>query len=87
MENIPIVKHELIGRNVTVTACTDPAWIGKAGTILDETKHTFLIQIGDRCKTIAKKTATFEFTDRGKKIRIEGSRLTFRPENRIKKAR
>ena len=87
MHDSTIVKDELIGRHVTIKACTDPEWVGKSGTILDETKQTFLIEIDDQEKRIAKQIATFEFERKGKKIIVEGSKLTFRPEDRIKKAR
>ena len=38
-------------------------------------------------KMIAKKTATFEFDYGGKKITLDGSKIAYRPENRIKKIR
>ena len=87
MQKTPIVKDEIIGRIVTITNCTDPSWIGKSGIILDETKNTFLIEINEQEKRIAKKSATFEFERNGKKTQVEGSRLIYRPEDRIKKAR
>ena len=67
MQKTPIVKDEIIGRIVTITNCTDPSWIGKSGIILDETKNTFLIEINEQEKRIAKKSATFEFERNGKK--------------------
>ena len=87
MEGYKIIKDELIGRYVTIKKCTDPNWINISGTVIDETKNTFLLDIGDKQKRIAKKTAVFEFTYEGKKIIIDGTRLTYRPEDRIKKAR
>ena len=87
MQKTPIVKDEIIGRIATITKCTDPSWIGKSGIIIDETKNTFLIKINDKERRIAKKSATFEFEQNGKKTQIEGSRLIYRPEDRIKKAR
>jgi ribonuclease P protein subunit POP4 len=82
-----IIKDELIGRNVTIKECTDPNWINKSGKIIDETKNTFLIEIENQHKRIAKNTAIFEFEYDRKKTIVEGSRLTYRPEDRIKKAR
>jgi len=87
MQNTTIVKDEWIGKHVTITACSDPTWIGVTGVILDETRHTFLIERNQKQKRIAKKTATFEVDEDGKKITVEGVRLLYRPEERIKKAR
>ena len=87
MDEKKLAKDELIGLNVTVKECKDPSWTGKSGRIVDETKNTFLIEIEDKKKTIAKKTATFEFEYGGKKITLDGSKIAYRPEDRIKKAR
>jgi ribonuclease P protein subunit POP4 len=87
MDNNRIVKDELVGRNVTIKECTDPNWINKSGKIIDETKNTFLVEIGNKQKRIAKITAIFEFEYDRKKTIVEGSRLVYRPEDRIKKAR
>ena len=87
MEEQALVKDELIGKTDTIRDCTDPSWIGYSGVIVDETKHTFLIEKDDRQRTIAKKTAIFEFDHQDKKTLVEGVRLDFRPEDRIKKAR
>ena len=58
-----------------------------SGIVIDETKKTFLIDVENRQKRIAKNTATFEFEVDEKKTIVEGSRLLYRPEDRIKKAR
>jgi len=82
-----LAREELIGLNVTIRECKDPSWIGQSGIILDETKNTFLIKIKDQKKIIAKETAIFEFEYGGKKITLDGSKIAFRPEDRIKKVR
>lgn len=82
-----LVKEELIGRRVTIKECTDPSWANKSGIIIDETKNTFLIEIDNKQKRIAKNIAEFEFEHDGKKTTLEGSRLTYRPEDRIKKSK
>ncbi len=87
MDDNTLVKDELIGRIVTIIDCSDPTWVGKTGCILDETKNTFLIQINNDRKKIAKNTATFAFKEQNKTIIVNGTRLTYRSENRIKKAR
>ena len=87
MESHDIVKDELIGRHVTIITCTDPTWINRSGIVVDETKNTFLIELDDSEKKIAKETATFAFDYNGKITIIEGKRLVNRPEDRIKKTR
>jgi len=87
MDEETLVREELIGRHVTIKECTDPNWVNKSGIIIDETKNTFLIEIDNKQKRISKDIAVFEFKDDEKKTTIKGSRLTYRPENRIKKAR
>ncbi len=82
-----LARDELIGLQVKIKECKDPNWVGKTGLILDETKKTFLIEIDNQQKMIAKNIATFEFDIDGKKIEIDGSKITFIPEDRIKKVR
>jgi ribonuclease P protein subunit POP4 len=87
MEREPIISDELIGRKVTIIECTDPTWINQSGMIIDETKKMFLIEISKKQKRIAKQTATFAFEYQNKKTIVKGTRLVYRPEDRIKKAR
>jgi ribonuclease P protein subunit POP4 len=87
MEPEPILSDELIGRIVTIIECSDPSWVNQSGLIIDETKHTFLIEIQNKQKRIAKQTAAFAFEYHGKKTIVKGSRLMYRPEERIKKTR
>jgi len=87
MNEKTLSKEELIGLHVKIKKCTDPEWKGKNGTIIDETKNTFLIEIKDQKKRIAKNIATFQFEINGKKMMIEGSKIAYRPEDRIKKVR
>ena len=87
MDNNKIVKDELMGRTVTIKHCKDPNWINISGKVIDETKNTLLIEIGNQQKRIGKNIASFEFEYENKKILVKGSRLLYRPEDRIKKAR
>lgn len=87
MEKKTLAREEFIGLPVKIKECKDPDWIGKSGLIVDETKNTFLIEIENEKKMIAKKTARFEFDYDGKKITLDGSKIAYRPENRIKKIR
>jgi ribonuclease P protein subunit POP4 len=87
MEHDLITTDELIGRTVTIIECTDPSWVHQTGLIIDETQQTFLIEIENKHKRIAKKNTTFAFEYHGKKTIVNGSRLVYRPEDRIKKTR
>jgi len=87
MEKKSFAKDEFIGLKVKIKDCKDPNWVGKSGFILDETKNTFLIEIDSQQKKIAKSIATFEFDFKGNKIAIDGSKIVYRPEDRIKKVR
>jgi len=82
-----LAKEELIGLYVKIKECKDPSWVGKSGFIIDETKNTFVIEYEDKKKVIAKKAAIFEFDYQGNKITLEGSKIAFKPEDRIKKTR
>lgn len=87
MDEKNIAKDEFIGLHVKILDCTDPSWKGQNGLIVDETKNTFLIKTTYGNKKIAKKTAIFEFESDDKKIIIDGKKIVYRPEDRIKKVR
>jgi len=87
MDEKTLAREELIGRRVTIRECTDPTLGNKSGLIIDETKNIFLIEIENKEKKVGKNIAKFEFEQDGKKILLNGSKLIFRPEDRIKKVR
>lgn len=79
-------KEEFIGLPILIKECKDKEWVGKYGKVIDETKNTFLISMNFGIKRIAKKIAIFEFEYSNEKFEINGSKITYRPEDRIKKA-
>jgi RNase P/RNase MRP subunit p29 len=87
MNKKTLARDELIGLPVKVNQCKDPSWVKRAGIIIDETKNTFLIRIDDKNKRIAKNIATFEFKQNREGIKINGLKIAYKPEDRIKKAR
>ena len=87
MNEKSFAKDEFIGLKVKIKKCSDPKWIGKSGFVLNETKNTFLLDIENQEKIIAKNNTIFEFEVDDKKISLDGSKILFRPENRIKKVR
>ena len=87
MDEKALAREELIGLQVTIKKCTDSKWTGKSGVIIDETKNTFLIRIDNENKRISKKIAKFEFEHDEKKTILNGLKISYRSEDRIKKVR
>lgn len=87
MDEKNLARDELIGLHVKIKDCKDPSLIKKSGLIIFETKNTLHIEIKNKKKIIAKKTAKFEFEYGGNKITLDGSKIAYRPEDRIKKIR
>jgi ribonuclease P protein subunit POP4 len=85
MNEKALAKDELIGLHVRIKECKDSKWTGKSGVIIDETKNTFLIRVDNENKRIAKKIAKFEFEHGEKKTILNGSKIAYRSEDRIKK--
>jgi len=79
-------KHELVGLRLRVVRASDGGMIGMEGTVVDETRGTVVIE-GDARRTLPKRGTTFEFTlEDGSVQVIDGDTITFRPEDRIKRA-
>jgi RNase P/RNase MRP subunit p29 len=87
MDENTLARDELIGLHVKIKDCKDPSLIKKSGLIIFETKNTLHVEIKNKKKIIAKKTAIFEFEYDGNKITLDGSKIAYRPEDRIKKIR
>lgn len=80
-----LVKHELIGLQVEVISATDPTVVGLKGRVVDETRNTLIIEGAGRERMIAKRGSVFRFGVGGG-VDVEGERILFRPEDRIKRA-
>ena len=79
-----ILSEELIGAGCSIDKSTDKARIGLTGTIVDETKNTFIIRTDQGDKIIPKKECSFVIELDKRKYRIEGKMLVGRPEDRVK---
>lgn len=75
-----ILNTELIGLPLVILEATNKQLIGLSGTIVDETKSTFVIEVNGKKKRVMKKDVTVRI---GKYI-INGKLLVARPEERIK---
>jgi ribonuclease P protein subunit POP4 len=82
-----IHKHELIGLSAQIIASEDKNFIGISGKIIDETKNTFILDTKKVEKTIQKQGTKLALKIGDEHVKIDASKLRFRPEDRIKKAR
>ena len=73
---------DLIGSKIKILGYSDPNLIGKEGTIIFETKKTFLVQIPHKRITIFKDNGIFEIYYNNKKLVIPGSKLVGKIEKR-----
>jgi ribonuclease P protein subunit POP4 len=82
-----IVRHELIGLKVKVVDSKNKDNIGKEGKVVDETRNTLVVECEDeKQRTFIKDHCVFSFElPSGEKVRVDGSLLVGRPEDRIKK--
>ena len=82
-----VARRELIGLAVEVRSAHG-GWNGLAGTVVDETKHTFLVELASGAtKRIPKPGNRFVFRDGTDALEINGNDITFQPEDRTKKIR
>jgi len=80
-----IARHELIGLECAVLKSRNAKQEGLRGTVADETRNTIAIMKNEKIAKVAKAGAEFVFTlPDGKKVKVEGSLLVARPENRIR---
>lgn len=82
-----LLKHELIGLRAKVLKSTHPSYVGIDGTVVDETQNMLTILHENIPKNIPKRTTVFLFflTD-GPTVEVDGSEITARPEDRIKRS-
>jgi len=81
-----IVRHELIGLEVTVSECTNKQLVGLKGRIVDESRNMLKIETQKGEKSLVKEQCVFSFLlPSGKRVKVQGSLLVARPEDRVKK--
>lgn len=79
-ETLP--RHELAGLHVEVVDASSDDYVGIAGTIVDETRHTLVLGEG-MTKRVPKAHATFEFRlPDGERVVVDGERLVADPARR-----
>lgn len=82
-----VARRELIGLPVEVRSAHE-GWNGLCGTVVDETKHTFLVEMASKVvKRVPKAGNRFVFRDGTDAHEIAGNDISFQPEDRTKKVR
>lgn len=79
-----IEKGEFIGNTIKIINSTNKSLIGIEGKIIDETKNTFTIKTIKGEKKVLKDQIEFILMSSDIKEKINGKRITKRPEDRIK---
>lgn len=80
--------HELIGLHVIVTGSADPKLRDIQGEVVDETQKMLAVVCRGVKKWIPKSTCTFSFSLPSRRpVRLAGSEICLRPEDRISKLR
>lgn len=86
IDEMNLVRHELIGLACRVKESTNKALIGLEGRVVDETRQTLTLEVKGKEKSLIKDQCVFSFKiPSGKWVRVEGKILVARPEDRIKK--
>jgi len=81
-----LVMHELIGLEVKVVSSINSQLAGLKGTVIDESRNMLTIETFKGEKTLAKQDCVFSFhLPSGEWVKVQGSFLVARPEDRIKK--
>ena len=81
-ENLP--KHELIGLHVEVKSHSDEGLEGVSGTVVDETQSFLKLETDSGERMVEKNEGVFVFELDESSVRINGSLIAKRPEERVK---
>jgi ribonuclease P protein subunit POP4 len=79
-----ILNHEIIGLDAEVLKDSNSSNMCIRGPVIDETMNTVVINYGGP-KRVAKRNAVFKFKLNSEAVKVEGSALQGRPEDRVKK--
>ena len=81
-----LVRHELIGLQVTVIHSSNPTHVGIKGKVMDEMKNMLMISNGVKKRWIQKDLTVYSFTLPDKSIiEVEGAEILGKHADRIKK--
>ncbi|MEM7816118.1 MAG: ribonuclease P protein component 1 [Candidatus Aenigmatarchaeota archaeon] len=80
-----IVRHELIGLLAKVANSKNSHLVGIEGKVVGESRNMLVIETKSGEKSVPKDICVFSFLVNGKWVRVDGSLLVSRPEDRVKK--
>jgi ribonuclease P protein subunit POP4 len=80
-----ILRHELIGLEIKITGSSNKALIGMLGRIVDETRNTITLAVGEKLKKVPKAQIVFETAINNQVVSVDGKMLVGRPEDRAKR--
>lgn len=83
-----VARHELIGLEVEVRSA-HAEWDGLTGRVVDETKHTLVVEraSGSKEAIVPKRGQSFAFRVGDGVVVVQGDDIEFQPEDRTKKFR
>ena len=82
-----LLQQEYIGKQIMIADAKNKTLVNMQGIIIDETKHTFLLETTKGQCRVFKHSNVFEFIQNNKRIQLNGTLLVGRPEDRIKRKR
>lgn len=85
MKQKDLLKIEFIGLEIEVINSKNHSLNGLKGVVVDETKNTLIIETDKGLKSLLKSQINFGFSYDQKKYIVDGTKICFRPEERIKK--
>ncbi len=81
-----ILFHELIGLNITIVESSDKSLNGLTGEIIDETRQTIRVKFEQGVKVVSKANVTLKVDlPDGQSVNINGKKIMYRPEDRIRR--
>jgi ribonuclease P protein subunit POP4 len=84
--NQNLIRHELIGLQVSVIYSSNPTYVGIKGKVIDEMKNMLIIHDGVKKRWIQKDTSIYCFTLPDKtSVIVEGEEILGKPVERTKK--
>lgn len=85
MNNQNFLWKEFIGLDVEIIDAKNSSYKNIKGKVVDETKNTIVIFHNGKEKKIPKKAVKFRFKYNNRTIDVNGNKIAYRAENRIKK--
>lgn len=80
-----MLKHEFVGLQIKITNSKNKMLIGLQGKIVNETRNTLTLKVGESLKKVLKTQVMFE-VNLGKDVfEVDGKKIVGRPEDRLKR--